>query len=177
MDFKSPLLNYPYTKRAGLLSILDFDDYDSEIATDLMALHDEILNNPVRGYVPEYQNSYGAQRVWNFTMNSLKSRLLPEIQKAMKVVSKKAKDQIKIDIDDAIEQISLAQHTLDMTNDYGKAGPKLETAFSHLHDAIEVIKADTRRVPKGKKIQPRQPAKDFYSSLNTASAEESDGSQ
>lgn len=150
--FNADLLNY---KSAGLLTSLDLDEYDSELAADLLALHDEIAFNPVRGMIPDYQGSYTAKRTWNYTYNAVRNRLLPAVAKAKAEVSKGAWREIEILIRSAVRGLSLAQHELDQSGDPGKSSKNLEMAFQQVHEAIDLIREDTRRVPKVKSLKPR----------------------
>lgn len=151
--FQSPLLR----RRAGILSVLDLDSYDSEVAQDLLALHDEIAMNPVRGYMPDYRTVEAQRRVWDYTLRALKFRLMPAVQVAMPKLDDatyKKVDKLTVDV---TGKITLAEHKLRSTRSYEEAGRMLEQAFSLLHDAIEVIRDGTRKVPAARKIRPPVP--------------------
>jgi hypothetical protein len=156
--FQAPLL-----RSAGMISMPDLDSYDSELTQDLLALHDEIAMNPVRGYTPDYRSPHAQKRVWNFTWNSLQNRLVPAISKALPQLSGRARDSVKIQLESAIREMTMAQSTLDREENYSYAGVKLEGAFSLLHDAIEIIREATRKAPAARSIQPPVPQayKDF----------------
>jgi hypothetical protein len=167
--FKNPLLRYPISKQGGLYTLEDLDAYDSELTQDLMSLHDEIHNNPVRGVVPDYEDSYAAQRTYNYTFNSVRNRLLPQVEEALRQIPAKYRPEVKSQIQTAKEALQNAQKAADMEHSFRNAGILVERGFSRLHDAIEIIRDATRKVPKGRSIKPRKPSGlDMYSSLNIA---------
>jgi hypothetical protein len=153
LSFQSALLH----RQAGIISMLDLDAYDSELTQDLLALHDEIAMNPVRGYSPDYRSPHAQKRVWNFTWNSLQNRLMPAIARAVPQISAKAQTGVRAQLDGAVREMTLAQSALDREENYSHAGAKLEGAFSLLHDAIEIIRNDTRKVPAARNIRPPVP--------------------
>jgi hypothetical protein len=130
---------------SALNDVNDLDEYDSQIAYDLMALHDEIIDAPIRGVVPDYRESYRARALYNFTFNALKNRLLPAIVKALKRLQPEARAKAMRKVEAAIENFNLSQQTLDtMGLHNGRAGMILENAFMRLHEAIETIRDATR---------------------------------
>ena len=138
---------------SALYTVEDLDEYDSQIAHDLMALHDEIIDAPVRGVVPDYGDSYQGQALYNFTLNALKSRLLPAVTKAIRRLPKslwkepgRPRDAVMKLVNEAIAKIVDSEEESDMKGLQrgGMAGIYLEEAFMKLHQAIEIIRDATR---------------------------------
>ena len=147
LTWKNPLL---YSKRAGTFDRSDLDAYDSELAQDLYAIHDSILNNPVRDYDP--LNHYSEKRYFNFTFSALNRRLLPAIEKAAPTLLGR-EGFIDLQIRIAKAELRKAEQ-FGETEDYATASMHLETAFSTLHTAIDRIRYATREVPQVRSLRP-----------------------
>jgi hypothetical protein len=158
--FKSSLL-----KRAGMLSSIDLDHYDSELTFELLSLHDEIALNPIRGMTgPSYEDPRRARLEWNYTFNALKNILLPAVKEALPKLPPKVKSSISKYVSDGERKLSLAKQTLKPSEiertreNYVAAGRTLESAFMSLHAAIDLIREATRRTPEVKSLKPKTPA-------------------
>ena len=140
-----------FTKHAGTLSREDLDVYDSELTKDLIDLHDQIQNNPVRMY--DYHSPYEVTRYFIFTQRALVERLLPAIERSLKSLKGHIRTQVEAELDEA--EHNLEQADIAGKQQSSKAIALLETAFSNLHDAIEIIRAGTRKVPKVRSLTQR----------------------
>ena len=153
-SWHNPLL---YSKRAGTFDQSDLDAYDSELAQDLYAIHDTILNNPVRDYNP--MSIYSEKRYFNFTFNALKNKLLPAVEAAAATLIGR-EGYVDSYIRTAGAELRKAERWGE-TEDYATAAANLETAFSALHSAIDRIRYATREVPKVRSLKPVHAAKNL----------------
>jgi len=171
MDILASSLFFRFTKHAGTLSRDDLDVYDSELVKDLIGLHDEIQNHPIRAY--DYNNPHEIERYYHFTFRALQERLLPAVERALKVLKGRPKEEVEEYLDDAEEHLK-ASDVASMVTGHGpgKAIALVEEAFVNLHDAIEVVRAATRKVPKVHHVKKPQAAFDSdFGGLNTVGAE------
>lgn len=148
MRFKNALLQY---KQAGNTLAKELDVYDSELTHDLMALHDEINEHPVREF--NAQNRIAIQRYYNFTLRNARNRLSPAIEQA--AGQSKRKKDIQELLEDAEGKFQLAEHYGDL-EDFQKTINPLEDGLSYLHDAIDIIRKTTRSVPAVRTFRPMQ---------------------
>jgi hypothetical protein len=145
--WKNPLL---YSKRAGTFDRGDLDAYDSELAQELYAIHDQILNNPVRDYDP--MNPYSEKRYFNFTFNALSHKLLPAVEKAANNLMGR-EGVADSNLRTAASELRKAERWGE-TETYDVASKHLEIAFSNLHSAIDKIRYATREVPQVRSLRP-----------------------
>lgn len=140
--WKNPLL---YPKRAGTFDRSDLDAYDSELAQELYAIYDTILNNPVRDYVHP-MNPYSEKRYFNFTFNALSHKLLPAVEKAAASLMGR-EGYVDSYLRTATSELRKAEQ-FGETEDYDIASKHLEIAFSTLHSALDRIRYATREAPQ-----------------------------
>lgn len=142
-----------YPKRSGYLDRRDLDAYDSELAQDLYAIHDIIINNPVRDY--DRSNPLAENRYFNYTFNVLSNKLLPAIEKASKgLIGHEEKEKIDYKIITAQVKLQEAKICIETGNCGNKATLYLEEAFSSLHSAIDIIRYATRETPPVRSLRP-----------------------
>ena len=143
--YSNALLQYPVVKHAGFYSHEDLDHYDSELAHNLLELHDEILNNPVRDY--DSSNPMSVRRYYNYTMKSLKDRLYVAIRRALPALDKTTETHIVLHLKSAKASFNRAEVS-HLEDDLVKVVKYLEEGFSTLHAAVDIIRDSTRNVPK-----------------------------
>lgn len=144
MMFSSPLMKDWGYHTAGMYTVEDLDRYDSKLTHELMALHDQIHLNPVRGVVPEYRSEYGGRQVYQFTFGAVQNQLLPAVNSALQKLSPKAKAKAQKYVQESVRHLNLARNAAS-GHMMEEAGYNVETAFSKLHNAIEVVREDTRK--------------------------------
>lgn len=153
MRFQSRLLRR-FAKVAGSTNVVDLDHYDTEQTRELFQLHDDIVDNPMR--IVDKSNPRSFERYYNFTVRGLESQMLPELMKLTKALpSGDQKKQILSYIQDFKDQLYRAKmfYSKGMED---SVTDKLETAFSYLHDAIEIYREATRQRPKVRSYKPQQ---------------------
>lgn len=150
-NFKNVLLQYPVAKHSGLISTEDLDNYDSEVARDLVTLHDNILHNPVRNF--DTLDPMSLRRYFDFTLRSLRDKLAPSIKRSIPKLPKEAQREVRELLADADVKLNMAEdlHFKDRTME---AARFLEDGFSYLHDALDYIRSKTRNVPAVRSVRP-----------------------
>lgn len=148
----SPLFQGKVLKHAGSFRRSQLDQYDSDLTRHLMDIHDAILNNPVRDFNPMEAASHRQYLV--YTLRALRTLLMPHVAAALTNVSERhnARKTMRELTEDALTELNRADIKM-MHQKYREASAHCETAFAYLHDAIEVVRVDTR---KAERVQPRK---------------------
>jgi hypothetical protein len=148
------LHNNPLLKKAaadfGVTTRRELDAYDSEVARDLMYIHDEIMDAPVRDFDP--MNSFSLKRYFNFTFNGV-GKLIVAIERALDEGKWSDKGQMLNKLDLAKREMNKAE--VWKSSEHYEVGAKhLEHAFMLCHGVIDSIRRQTRQVPKVRSLMP-----------------------